>query len=205
MQQFEFNGSVITTRISEDGRLYFRANDVVTALGYKSKQKPILSFVSPEYVTTFGEMRANQFDKFERLHTKYIQKEGVEQLLIKGRAVRNVNITQYLIDTFQLDVKQFCESKEQKYIAQLMSAFRHEKYERQFCVGKFRIDLYFYEKKIAVECDELGHADRDQLYEKARESYLRERLGCKLVRFNPDETNFDPFQVVNEIISLMYA
>ena len=71
MQQFEFNGSVITTRISEDGRLYFRANDVVTALGYKSKQKPILKFVSPEYVTTFGEMRANQFDKFERLHTKY--------------------------------------------------------------------------------------------------------------------------------------
>jgi very-short-patch-repair endonuclease len=202
MQKLDHNGFKITTRV-HDKTLYFRANDIVTAIGYKSsKQEPILKF---KYVTTFGEMRANQFDKFERLHTKYIQKEGVEQLLIKGRAVRNVNITQYLIDTFQLDVKQFCESKEQKYIAQLMSAFRHEKYERQFCVGKFRIDLYFYEKKIAVECDELGHADRDQLYEKARESYLRERLGCKLVRFNPDETNFDPFQVVNEIISLMYA
>jgi very-short-patch-repair endonuclease len=205
MQKYEHNGFKITTRV-HDSTLYFRANDIVTAIGYKSsKQEPILKFVSPKYVTTFGEIRADQLDKSERLHTKYIQKDGVEQLLIKGRAVRNINITQYLIDTFKLDVKQFCESKEQKYIAQLMSAFRHEKYERQFCVGKFKIDLYFYEKKIAVECDELGHADRDQLYEKAREAYLKERLDCRFIRFNPDAKDFDPFQVVNEIIALMYA
>jgi len=81
MQRFEFNGSVITTRISSDV-LYFRANDVVTALGYKScsKQKPILSFVSEEYVTTFSDICSDGSDKPQ---TNYIQKNGVLQLVLR--------------------------------------------------------------------------------------------------------------------------
>ena len=33
--------------------------------------------------------------------------------------------------------------------------------QQQFAVGSFRVDLYFTRHKIAVECDEHDHKDRD--------------------------------------------
>jgi len=61
--------------------LYFRANDVMTALGYKSrsKRKAVLSFVSPEYVTIFSAIWSDGSDQPQ---TKYIQKNGVLQLAL---------------------------------------------------------------------------------------------------------------------------
>jgi prophage antirepressor-like protein len=82
MQEFEYNGFMIATR-SCNNTIYFRANDVTTALGYKLTNKgSINKFVSPEYITTFGEICG---DKSEKSHTKYIQKNGVLELAFKSR------------------------------------------------------------------------------------------------------------------------
>ena len=35
----------------------------------------------------------------------------------------------------------------------------------QYHVDGYRIDLYFPEYKLAIECDEFGHRDRDLEYE----------------------------------------
>ena len=42
-----------------------------------------------------------------------------------------------------------------------MKTFHGEKMKRQFKIGNYRIDLYFPEHKIAVECDEFDHIGRD--------------------------------------------
>ena len=37
--------------------------------------------------------------------------------------------------------------------------------KRQFSIGSYRIDLYFPEHKLAIECDEHDHKDRQIDYE----------------------------------------
>jgi very-short-patch-repair endonuclease len=70
--------------------------------------------------------------------------------------------------------------------------------KRQFIMGKYRIDLYFPEYKLAIECDENDHVDRDAEKEKEREEYIVS-LGNKLIRYNPNTPTFDLSNILREI------
>jgi very-short-patch-repair endonuclease len=76
--------------------------------------------------------------------------------------------------------------------------------KRQYVIGKYRVDLYFVDHKLAVECDENGHEDRDPLQEQIRENYLKE-AGNKLIRFNPNAREFDLSNVLREINAVLLA
>ena len=52
-------------------------------------------------------------------------------------------------------------SKEQDALGQIMQAVNGEYMIHQFSDGKYRIDLYFPKYKLAVECDEFDHRDRN--------------------------------------------
>jgi very-short-patch-repair endonuclease len=69
---------------------------------------------------------------------------------------------------------------------------------RQHYIGKYRVDLYFVDYKLVIECDENNHIDRNQIDEKIREDYIIS-LGNKIIRFNPNETNFDLSNVLRKI------
>ena len=75
--------------------------------------------------------------------------------------------------------------------------------KRQYSIGKYRIDLYFIDHKIAIECDENNHGDRDPIYEKKREDYIKS-LGNTIIRFNPNEKNFDLSNVLREINIILF-
>lgn len=49
--------------------------------------------------------------------------------------------------------------------------------------GRYRIDCYFIDYKIAVEVDEWGH--EGYYWDKERQSSIEETLQCKFIRFNP--------------------
>ncbi len=70
----------------------------------------------------------------------------------------------------------------------------------QFKVKTYKIDCYFIDYKIALECDENNHEDRDIEYESIREKELVELLGCKFIRFNPNDPNFKLQQVISHIL-----
>jgi very-short-patch-repair endonuclease len=74
--------------------------------------------------------------------------------------------------------------------------------KRQHVMGKYRVDLYFVDHKLVVECDENGHADRDLLQEQIREDYLK-ACGNKIIRFNPNATGFDLSNVLREINAVL--
>ena len=80
-----------------------------------------------------------------------------------------------------------------------MTAFGGEKICTQYSLDGYRIDLYFPGCKIAVECDEFGHCERDIEYEVKRQKYIEEKLGCKIIRHNPDAEGFNLFKVINQI------
>ena len=57
----------------------------------------------------------------------------------------------------------------------------------KYSVLGYRIDLYFHKHKLAIEADELGHADRNLSNEIERQKALEKELDCVFIRINPDE------------------
>ena len=76
--------------------------------------------------------------------------------------------------------------------------------QRQFIIGKYRADLYFIDYKLIVECDEFNHTDRDEIKEKIREEYMLS-LGNKIIRYNPNQKDFDLSNVLREINKLLFS
>ena len=63
----------------------------------------------------------------------------------------------------------------------------------------YRIDLYFHEYKLAIEVDELGHADRNINNEIERQRALERELNCAFIRINPDEPDFNILSEIHKI------
>ena len=64
--------------------------------------------------------------------------------------------------------------KEQSVIESIKDTFKGEDIRIQYTVLGYRIDLYFYEYKLAIEIDELGHNDRNTDYEIKRQREIEE-------------------------------
>ena len=62
-----------------------------------------------------------------------------------------------------------------------------------------KIDLYFHGYKLAVETDKNWHSDRNINYEKKRQKAIKQELGCKFIRIDPDQEDLDIFRTINEI------
>ena len=89
--------------------------------------------------------------------------------------------------------------KEQTTIRAIKDAFDGENMQTQQSVLGYRIDPYFHNYKLAIEIDELGHSDRNIDYEIERQKITEEKLGCKFIRINPDEKDFNIFNATNKI------
>jgi len=62
---------------------------------------------------------------------------------------------------------------------------------------KYEVDLYLEKSKLAIECDEQGHAYKNPFKESSREEAIAKELGCRFLRFNPGELDFNIGEVVN--------
>ena len=75
--------------------------------------------------------------------------------------------------------------------------------KRQFKIGKYKVDLYIEDINIIIECDELGHLDRDKEYEETRQKFI-ENEGYNVIRFNPNDDEFDISSIINIITTLIF-
>ena len=89
--------------------------------------------------------------------------------------------------------------KEQSVIESIRDTFKGEDVRIQYTVLGYRIDLYFYEYKLAIEIDELGHNDKSTDYETKREREIKNKLNCVFIRTNPDAANFNINELNNQI------
>ena len=55
--------------------------------------------------------------------------------------------------------------KEQLALTKIMSSFEGKNMEKQYNVLDYRINLYFYDYKLAIGIDENGHSNRNIDYE----------------------------------------
>ena len=90
-------------------------------------------------------------------------------------------------------------TKEQTIINSIKYVGEGENIQNQHNVLGYRIDLYFPEYKLAIEVDELGHADRNINNEIERQKALEKELNCVFIRINPDKKDFNIFKGINKI------
>jgi hypothetical protein len=75
--------------------------------------------------------------------------------------------------------------------------------KRQYRIGTYKTDMYLPEHNIVVECDENNHNDRDNEYEIKRHNFILE-AGNNIIRYNPNEKEFDITTVVNAILKQIF-
>ena len=107
-----------------------------------------------------------------------------------------INLTKYL--GIELHINKWLR-KEQDTLRQMIQVFNGEEMTHQFSVGKYRMDLYFPRYKLANECDEFDHRDRDIEYKVEQQKHIEKILNCTFVRFNPDVKDFYILEVVKKI------
>ena len=90
-------------------------------------------------------------------------------------------------------------SKKQSVLNKLLEAFLREEMYQQYSVLGFKIDLYFVKYKLAVEIDEYDHKEIDNEKELMRENAIKQKLGCKFIKINPELKNFSITVEINQI------
>ena len=69
-------------------------------------------------------------------------------------------------------------TKEQAVLKSIKDAFEGEDMQTQYSVLGYRFDLHFHKHKLAIEVNELGHADINLMNEIERQKALEKELGC---------------------------
>ena len=90
-------------------------------------------------------------------------------------------------------------AKQQTLTNTTKAVFEGEDMQTEYSVLSYRVDLYFHKYKLVIEVDEFGCSGRDIEYEIKRQKAIEKELGCKFIRINPDEENFNDRKTINKI------
>ena len=127
----------------------------------------------------------------------YLLTEDAFELIKNSYNLRNRYIVNVNDNIKQINLLSMCI--ENQTIGFIENSFKDIfNMKRQFIIGKYKVDLYFIDYKLVVECDEFNHENRDPVKEIIREEYIRS-LRNKIIRYNPNEQNFDLSNVLREI------
>ena len=180
---------------------YFVGYEIASLLGYTNTTKVILNNDYKCNQIVFKDFPGEKIPELQH-NTILISRDGAVEILIKTRKRISPDVL-HILKRFGIDTtNRKCLTKEQQTLSALTNSFKTEKFEYQFKVGRYYLDLYFPEYKIVVECDENGHADRKPYKERERMDFVNEKLGLtddNWIRFNPDEKDFDVSKVIGKI------
>jgi very-short-patch-repair endonuclease len=129
-----------------------------------------------------------------------IWEPGVKQLLQKSRKPK----ARLVAEQLGINLNIHRSSIEADTLRIIKSAFQHLNPIEQFFVSGYRIDLYFPQHRIAVECDEPYHSYRTKK-DIERQDCITSILGCSWIRYEPQEKGFCIGAVINQLIEKIYA
>ena len=83
----------------------------------------------------------------------------------------------------------------------IMDSFNNEQMIKQYAVKTYRIDLFFPEYKLAIECDELHHNTlQNKINDTNREEDIKKEIeNCTFIRYEPFAEKFNIFILINQI------
>ena len=191
-----FEGNDIRIIFCDNNKPWFCAKDVCKVLGLKDISKALNNI--PDKKTTPIKTNGGKQNML------IINKKGLEKLIQCTRK-KNSKFLTFLINEFKINLSYIYVYKQAHYIDIIKNAYHDKNMKEEYAIYEYRIDLYFIDYKIAIECDENNHIDRDKIYEIEREKIIKKKLGCTFIRFNPDETDFNIGTVIYEINKIIFS
>ena len=149
-------------------------------------------------------------NKYDKIYKKYRYELVDEPIKQRNRRFLRIDLALKIIMDCRTDepcslkrnlgfnLHDVINTKEQTILRSIKDAFEKDM-QTQYTVIGYRIDLYFHKHKLAIEVDELGHADRNGNNEIERKKALERELNCVFIRINPDKNDFNIFKEINKI------
>lgn len=196
--------------IADDGFCCYEASSISKAANISNERMVIRNYtIGDEIVNNEDRCKYNiityqQCRKYARKNNKMVllTEKGLKRLLCNSRSIESLEFAKFLgIDVYSYKPM----IKETEYINAIIKSFPTEKVILQYTPinTNYRIDLYFPEYNIAVECDENHHLN-NEINDQTRQKTITNELGCRWVRFQPDSPNFDIFKTIGDIYKLMH-
>jgi hypothetical protein len=206
-EPINYNDYIIRRFIHNDGFKAYYADDISKIIKIKNIRKTVQNFTTDEIVSADQRQKYNIITNYKygtefRRNDKIIllTKQGLTRLLCTTRATGSANLARF----FNINVYEHrINPVELTTIKLIQDTFAGESMVTQYIPPNtdinYRIDLYFPAYRIAIECDEHNHTDRNPEYEHARETYIKSTLDCTFIRYNPHDPNFNIGEVLNQI------
>ena len=194
-----FNGyKFLYFSVNDD--IWFKGKDIATILEYENTKEAIIDHVLDEDKIIFEKLRINNVNLCSykiQPNTIFINKKGLESLVIGSRKPKSINFAKFL----NININQKYPVKECEILNYIIDFLKERsiKYELQKSIGSYLLDMYLPEYNLNIEIDEYGHKDRCPEYEKNREDFIKLSLDCKILRFNPDDKNDNIFKFIGRL------
>ena len=188
-QAFRFQGKEIQIKVIEN-MPWFLAADIAKALSVKNVSMMVDN----------ANVKENEKNIFPN------KTRGGEQ---KQIFVTRLGLKKVLASSKKPNAAQLSESLglgmciytrvEASHIGNIRKAFKDVLSIDEYAVGKYNVDLYFPSLNLVIECDQNNHNHYNRQTEKERENYIKDKLGCTFIRFNPDEPGFMVGDIIYQI------
>ena len=177
---FSFNAVKLCV-VTINEKPWTHTREVCKALEYNQKIAHVIkAHVSPEnYAHKYqlsefvSEMNFMDWPKDSRKDDYYVNEERMIEVLVSSQQPLAKELAEYMGIKI-IGHKYF--RKEAGTIYTIQKVFEGISMKRQFNIGSYRIDLYVPELKLAIECDEHDHKDRDINYETRRQKFIEDHL-----------------------------
>jgi very-short-patch-repair endonuclease len=204
----EFLGVKCDFYRDQDNNIYMTREQIGQALQYSNPQKAIDNIHSrnKERLDKFSVMYKLKSSDGKYYNTLLYSKEGIMEICKLSSALpQRQELLLRIIGCTQQEINLIIYQNNQLYkqndFYNKLSNVLHNicKIEREVKVLNYRVD-FLINRHIIIECDELGHKDRNKKYEIKREQDLI-NAGYKILRFNPDGD--DIFEFINKLLILI--
>lgn len=175
----------------------YRASDIGYILKLGNVRGSIIKYDSTEKYYIVCDSSATKGKN--RQTYAYLSHKGLEKLLFLSRSDEAIK----LVELMEIQsVRKWFPSIENDIMLNIIEAFKCENTKRQYMCDKYRIDLYFIDYKIAVECDEMQHdTQKNKQLDITREEFIKSKLNCEFIRFKPFDKKFNIFELIGKIYS----
>lgn len=204
LEKILYNENEISKWVTDDGFCCYSAVDICKAVNVQRMRGFDLNeIVSDDQRTNYNITTYKEYKDTIRIDNKMLllTELGLKRFLCSSRSIESVKLAKFLnIDTYSYKIP----VKESKYINAIVKSLRGEKFIFQYVPAgtNYRIDAYMPEYNISIECDEKHH-DANIAEDKIRQQDITNILNCSWVRFKPDDPNFDIFDVIGDVHSLL--
>jgi very-short-patch-repair endonuclease len=188
-QTFYFQGEEIQVKVINN-ETWFLAGDIAKALNIRNVSDMVKG-------ANIKENEKNIFPNKKKgceRNKLFVTRLGLKKLLANSKKANAAQLSESLGLEMSIYTK-----VEASHIGNIRKAFKDILSIDEYAVERYNVDLYFPSLNLVIECDQNNHNHYNRQTEKERENYIKDKLGCTFIRFNPDEPGFMIGDVIYKI------